>query len=97
MNESYKMSKGSKTVKAAGYMMAITLIGKVMGLMREQLLGRNYALGMEASAFMTASQIPRVFFDAIFASAISASFIPIFNEYLESKGKEEAFRLQITL
>lgn len=87
------MSKGSKTVKAAGYMMAITLIGKVMGLMREQLLGRNYALGMEASAFMTASQIPRVFFDAIFASAISASFIPIFNEYLESKGKEEAFRL----
>lgn len=87
------MSGKNKAVRAASSMMMITLIGKILGLFREQLLARNYAVGMESSAFMTASQIPRIFFDAVFASAISASFIPIFNEYLQKRGKEEAFRL----
>lgn len=87
------MSVKVNAVKTASYMMLITLIGKVLGLFREQLLAHNFAVGMEASAFMTASQIPRIFFDAVFASAISASFIPIFNDVLEKKGKKEAFEL----
>src|SRR5699024_590422 len=70
-----------------------TLVGKVLGLVREQLLAANYGNGMAANAFTTASLMPRTFFDAVFASAISASFIPIFNEYLQKKGKEEAFAL----
>ena len=85
--------KGNQAVKAVSFMMMITLAGKVLGLVREQFLAANYGLGMEAPAFMLASRIPRTFFDAIFASAISASFIPIFNEYLQKKGKDEAFSL----
>ena len=85
--------KGNQAVKAVSFMMMITLTGKVLGLVREQFLAANYGLGMEASAFMVASRIPRTFFDAVFASAISASFIPIFNEYLKKKGKDEAFLL----
>lgn len=84
---------GKSTVKAVGSMMVITLLGKLLGLVREQLLAANYSVGAEAAAFMTASRIPRTFFDAVFASAISASFIPIFNEYLEKKGKQQAFEL----
>ncbi len=82
-----------KNIRTVGMMMALTLLGKVLGLVRDMLLGQNFATGMAADAFMAASRIPRNFFDAIFASAISASFIPVFNEYLERKGKEEAFRL----
>ncbi len=85
--------KGNQAVKAVSFMMMITLTGKVLGLVREQFLAANYGLGMETAAFMVASRIPRTFFDAIFASAISASFIPIFNEYLQKKGKDEAFSL----
>lgn len=81
------------TVKAVSFMMMITLLGKVLGLVRDQMLAANYGNGMEASAFTIASLMPRTFFDAIFASAISASFIPIFNEYLQKKGKKEAFAL----
>ena len=33
-----------------------------------------------------------MFFDAVFASAISACFIPVFSEYLTRKGREPAFR-----
>lgn len=85
--------KGNQAVKAVSFMMIITLVGKVLGLVREQFLAANYGLGMEASAFLIASRIPRTFFDAVFASAISASFIPIFNEYLQKRGKDEAFSL----
>lgn len=82
-----------KTVKTVGLMVLATLIGKVLGLVREQYLALNYSIGTDAVAFMTASRIPRLFFDAVFASAISASFIPVFNEYLSKKGKKEAFAL----
>lgn len=80
-----------RAVRAAGSMMIITLVGKILGLVRDMLMAANYGSGMEANAFLTASRIPRVFFDAIFASAISASFIPIFNESLEKNGKKSAF------
>lgn len=71
--------------------MLLTLLGKVMGLYRDHLLAVHYGMGMEANAFYTASRIPRVFFDAVFASAISACFIPVFSEYLTREGKEKAF------
>ena len=61
-----------KTVKTVSYMVLITLIGKLLGLVRDQYLALNYSIGMNAVAFMTASRIPRLFFDAVFASAISA-------------------------
>lgn len=72
--------------------MIIALVGKVLGLYRDHLLAVYYGTGMAANAFNTASRIPRVFFDAVFASAISACFIPVFSEYLTRKGREPAFR-----
>ncbi len=80
-----------KTVKTITYIMIITLVGKIMALLREVMLGRTYGTGMQANAFLTASRIPRVFFDAIFASAITMSFIPVFTKYLKKGGKDEAF------
>lgn len=85
--------KDNQAVKTVSFIMLITLFGKILGLVREQLLAANYATGMEAAAFLLASRIPRTFFDVIFASAISASFIPIFVEYLQKKGKQEAYAL----
>lgn len=85
--------RNTRNIKTVGVMMMLTLIGKALGLVRDMMLGHTFATGVAATAFLTASRIPRNFFDAIFASAISASFIPVFNEYLERKGREEAFRL----
>ena len=87
------MPEKKNHMKTVGTIMLITLVGKVLGLARDMLQGHNFGTGMAANAFSAASLIPRTFFDAIFASAISASFIPVFNEYMERKGKEEAFRL----
>ena len=78
--------------KTISIVMVITLLGKVLGLLRDRLLAINYGTGMEANAFYTASRIPRVFFDAVFASAIAACFIPVFSQYLTKDGKDKAMR-----
>ncbi|MBR4232134.1 MAG: murein biosynthesis integral membrane protein MurJ [Oscillospiraceae bacterium] len=83
-------NSGKKSVKAISLVMALTLIGKLLGLLRDRLLTVNYGSGMATNAFLTASRIPRVFFDAVFASAIAASFIPVFNELAVKKGRREA-------
>ena len=85
----HRQNNATKTISMV---MIWTLLGKVMGLYRDHLLAVHYGMGMEANAFYTASRIPRVFFDAVFASAISACFIPVFSEYLTKKDKDSAFR-----
>ena len=88
------MSENLKsTAKVISYIMVIMVIGKLMGLVREQFFAGVFGVTMEANAFTTASSMPRNFFDAVFASAISSSFIPVFNEYLEKKGRKEAYKL----
>ena len=92
-NEAAVNKSGETAVKTVSNIMIITLIGKVFGLLRDQFFAWNYATGKAASSFLSASRIPRVFFDAVFASAITSCFIPVFNEYLQKKGKREAFLL----
>ena len=87
------MDNKKNHIKTVGLIMGITMLGKVLGLVRDMLLGHNFGTGMESAAFLTASRIPRTFFDAIFAAAISASFIPVFTQRMEQHGKEDAFRL----
>lgn len=77
------------TIKTAGFMIMATLLAKLAGMGREILFASLYGTGGQASAFLTASRIPLLFFDITLGAAISASFIPVFNEYLE-KGKQEA-------
>lgn len=86
------LEERGSTARTVSLVMAVTLIGKVLGLYRDRLLAVHYSTGPAANAFFTASRIPRVFFDAVFASAIAGCFIPVFSEYLEKKGKREAMR-----
>lgn len=80
-------------VKTVSVVILITLLGKVLGLGRDILLGQSFGTGYTADALMAASLIPRQFFDVIFASAISASFIPILHDVLEKEGKKGALQL----
>ena len=63
-----KESKQGRRLRTVSLIIVITLAGKVLGLVRDMLLGHNFATGMEGAAFQVASRIPRTFFDAIFAN-----------------------------
>jgi len=68
-------------------------MSKILGQGRDLLMAQTFGTGLEADALAAASLLPRLFFDAVFASAVTAGFIPVFNEVLERDGKEEAYRL----
>ncbi len=88
------MKKGSsaKTVRIVGLMTVIIFCAKVMGLLREVLLASVYGQGYLSDVLNTATQIPLLFFDMTLGVAILSTFVPIFNQCLESKGKEEAMK-----
>jgi len=84
----------SRPARTVAMMMSITIIGKIMGVLRDRLQGAEFGThAAEGIAFAQASLLPRSFLDIMFAAAFSASFIPVFSNYLETKGKKEAFNL----
>ncbi len=84
------MEGAKKTVKTAGFMIIATLLAKFMGMYRDVLFAALYGTSADAVAYMTASRIPLLFFDIALGSAISSSFIPVFNEFLQKGKREEA-------
>lgn len=79
-----------KMLLMAGFMAFATFISKVLGLVRDSLMGAYFGAGIEADAFMAASKLPTTLFDMVIGGVISASFIPIFNSVLSKNGKKEA-------
>ncbi len=76
----------------AGFMAMATLLSKVLGLARDSMLTAYFGSGMVSDAFSTASTLPTVLFDVVIGGVISASFIPVFNDIMSKRGKEEALR-----
>ena len=73
-------------------LVSAVLVTKVLGLVRNMLLSANYGTGIEASAFTAVSNLPLIVFDVTFGTAISAAFVPVFNEKLTNDGPRSANR-----
>ena len=85
-------TSGQKMLLTAGFMAMATLLSKVLGLVRDSLLTAYFGSGLESDAFLTASTIPTTLFDVIIGGVISAAFIPVFNDIMSRKGKDEAMK-----
>lgn len=73
-------------------LVAAVLLTKILGLVRNILLSKYYGTGLEASAFTAVSNLPLIVFDVTFGTAISAAFVPVFNEKLAKDGDGSANR-----
>lgn len=72
-------------------MMIATLFSKVAGLLRDVFIAAKYGTeSMEAIAYSYASSLPVQLFDFTLGAAVLATFIPIFNNYLEKGDKRRA-------
>ncbi|WP_305768972.1 murein biosynthesis integral membrane protein MurJ [Candidatus Epulonipiscium viviparus] len=74
----------------ASFMAAITIISKVLGLLREIFLASIYGASFELTAFLAASKIPLTLFDITLGSVVSAAFIPIYTQITATTGAAEA-------
>lgn len=80
------------TVKTVSFMMIATLFSKIAGLLRDVFIAAKYGTeSMEAIAYSYASSLPVQLFDFTLGAAVLATFIPIFNNYMEKGDKNRAF------
>lgn len=68
-------------------------LSRVSGLVREIVMARLFGASMAVDAFRVGFQIPNLTRDLFAEGALSSAFVPIFTDYLQKKGKEEAARL----
>jgi len=79
-------------IKTFAFMFSAMFLAKILGLVRNIVFANFYGTGFEATAFFTASRIPLQLLDLTLGAAISSTFIPVFNEYMQKEGKERAIR-----
>ena len=76
-------------LKATGTIGGLTLLSRVLGLVRDSLFARYVGAGFASDAFLVAFRLPNMF-RALFAEgAFSSAFIPMFNQKVadpEGKG-----------
>jgi len=72
-------------------MTAMTLLSRVLGLVREQVRALYLGTSASSDAFGLAATIPNLFRRLLAEGAMTAAFVPVFAEYLK-RGDEEATR-----
>src|SRR3989442_14439629 len=79
--------------RAAGLVSALTLLSRVLGLVREQVYAALLGAGPQADAFQIAFRIPNLLRDMFAEGALSAAFVPTYARALKEGGRAEAHRL----
>lgn len=72
---------------------AFIMLSRVLGLVREMLQSRLIGAGVEQSAFTLAFAIPNMARKLFGEGALTAAFVPIFREEVDTVGIEKAARL----
>jgi len=69
------------------------LLSRVLGLVREIVIGRQFGTGPELDAYLAAFRIPDFLFILVAGGALGSAFIPVFTTYLTEQKEDEAWRL----
>lgn len=86
------MTTARGLAKAATVIMAATLIGRFVGFIREMVIANQFGATLETDAYVIAYTVPSMVAMAL-AGAFNAAFLPVFNDYLVNRDKQEAHRL----
>lgn len=79
--------------KAGGIMVASLFLSRVLGLIREMVIGRMFGQSVYTEAYNAAFQIPDLLFYLIAGGALSSAFIPVFSEYLHTGREDDAWEV----
>jgi putative peptidoglycan lipid II flippase len=82
------MSHDREVAKNAGVVGAATLLSRVLGLVREQVMAVMFGAGFATDAFNVAFRIPNLLRDLFAEGAMSSAFVPTFTAVRAHEGKE---------
>ncbi|MGH7743007.1 MAG: murein biosynthesis integral membrane protein MurJ, partial [Candidatus Eiseniibacteriota bacterium] len=88
-----RVSEELKVARNAGTVGAATMLSRVFGLMREQMMAILFGAGLATDAFNVAFRIPNLLRDLFAEGAMSSAFVPTFTEALHRRGEADAWAL----
>lgn len=75
--------------KSSFIVMVINMLSRVLGLVREMIIGSVFGASGMTDAYVSATKIPNFFTTLFGEGSLGTVFIPIYNRGLEEKGKEK--------
>ncbi len=82
-----------RIARAAGLVSAMTLVSRVLGLVREGVFAALLGAGYYSDAFRIGFRIPNLLRDLFAEGALSSAFVPTYARMAKQEGHAEAFRL----
>lgn len=70
-----------------------TLISRILGYIRDMFIANYFGAGMLTDAFFVAYRIPNLLRRLLGEGSLSASFVPVFSEYLHTRKREDSKKL----
>jgi putative peptidoglycan lipid II flippase len=83
----------SKHLKNIGIVSLLTVVSRVLGLLRDHLGARIFGASILMSAFLTAFRLPNLFRRLLGEGSLTAAFLPTLQEELHRSGRPGAFAL----
>ena len=83
----------SRLLRSGAVVGAMTMISRVLGLIRDVVFANYFLIGGAMDAFMAALRIPNLLRRLFAEGAFSLAFIPVLSEYKETRSKEDLKRL----
>ena len=90
--ETRRGAEGS-IARPAGTVAFFTFLSRVFGLVRDVVVAFRFGAGAHADAFFVAFRIPNLLRRLVAEGAMTASFLPVYVEYLERRDPEDAERV----
>src|SRR3989344_5412818 len=91
------VSKQTNIFTAASFIILTTVFSQILGILKYRLLVSLFGASSDLGVFFAAFRIPDFVFQVVVAGALSASFIPIFTEFLANNKKKEAYEFTSAL
>ncbi len=87
------MNENRKVTKAAGIIGIATFSSRILGFVRDMILAWFFGAGKLSDAFFVAFRIPNLLRRLLAEGTLTMAFIPVFAEYLQKDGRQEAFKM----
>ena len=83
--EQEAVRKSPGLLRSTAVVGSMTLLSRVLGLLRDVIFARFFGAGLLMDAFFVAFKIPNIFRRFFAEGAFSQSFVPVFAEYDETR------------
>jgi len=87
------LSQHKTVTKAAGFLVVAILASRLLGLVREMLIARQFGQSGLVSAYTSAFNLPDLLYFFLSSGALSSAFIPIFTERFRTGRQKEAWEI----